>query len=78
MSAPPFDLQPWMAQHLAQVEQALSDWVVADAPAGLGDAMRYAVLGPGKRLRPVLTLASAELVGGPDAAAPGLERENCR
>ncbi len=34
------------------------------APAGLGEAMRYAVLGGGKRLRPLLVLASCESVGG--------------
>jgi farnesyl diphosphate synthase len=51
------------------VERALSDWVSADAPAGLGDAMRYAVLDGGKRLRPLLVLATAEAVGGAPEAA---------
>jgi farnesyl diphosphate synthase len=42
---------------------------VADAPAGLGDAMRYAVLDGGKRLRPLLVLAASEAVqGNPQAA----------
>ena len=69
MSAAPFDLQPWMAVRLAQVEQALSDWVIADAPAGLGEAMRYAVLDGGKRLRPLLVMAACEAVhGNPQAA----------
>ena len=58
-----FDLQAWMHPHLARVEQALSDWVDASAPAGLGEAMRYAVLEGGKRLRPLLVLAAAEAVG---------------
>ncbi len=43
----------------AQVEQALSQWVGVNAPANLGDAMRYAVLDGGKRLRPLLVLAAA-------------------
>jgi len=47
----------------------LSDWVVADAPAGLGEAMRYAVLDGGKRLRPLLVLAACEAVDGNEAAA---------
>ena len=47
----------------------LSDWVVADAPAGLGEAMRYAVLDGGKRLRPLLVLAASEAVDGNEAAA---------
>ena len=41
---------------------ARRDWVVADAPAGLGEAMRYAVLDGGKRLRPLLVLAACEAV----------------
>jgi farnesyl diphosphate synthase len=64
-----FDLRAWSAERLARVEQALSDWVVADAPAGLGDAMRYAVLDGGKRLRPLLVLAASEAVEGNDEAA---------
>jgi farnesyl diphosphate synthase len=64
-----FDLRAWSAERLARVEQALSDWVVADAPAGLGSAMRYAVLDGGKRLRPLLVLAASEAAGGNDEAA---------
>jgi farnesyl diphosphate synthase len=70
-SAPsaPFDLSRWSAAWLARVEQALSDWVVADAPAGLGEAMRYAVLDGGKRLRPLLVMAACEAVQGNEGAA---------
>ncbi len=39
------------------------------APAGLGDAMRYAVLDGGKRLRPLLVMAACEAVGGNPRAA---------
>ena len=39
-------------------------WVPADAPAGLGEAMRYGVLDGGKRLRPLLVLAACEAVDG--------------
>jgi farnesyl diphosphate synthase len=64
-----FDLDAWRCDQQAAVEQALSNWVSADAPAGLGEAMRYAVLDGGKRLRPLLVLATAEAVGGvPEAA----------
>ena len=66
---PAFGLAPWMRERLDRVEQALSDWVVADAPAGLGEAMRYAVLDGGKRLRPLLVLAAAEAVQGHAGAA---------
>jgi farnesyl diphosphate synthase len=63
------DFSAWSAQRLDQVEQALSRWVAADAPAGLGEAMRYAVLDGGKRLRPLLVLAASEAVGGNAQAA---------
>jgi farnesyl diphosphate synthase len=64
-----FNLGDWSAVRLERVEQALSDWVIADAPAGLGEAMRYAVLDGGKRLRPLLVLAASEAVHGNEAAA---------
>jgi len=54
----------WTAHSLTQVEAALSEWVPLSAPAGLGEAMRYAVLDGGKRLRPLLTLAAARAVAG--------------
>jgi len=59
----------WRTAQQARVEQALDDWVSADAPAGLGQAMRYAVLDGGKRLRPLLVLAASQAVQGrPEAA----------
>jgi farnesyl diphosphate synthase len=66
---PAFDLASWSAGWLDQVEQALSRWVVADAPAGLGEAMRYAVLDGGKRLRPLLVMAACESLHGNEEAA---------
>jgi farnesyl diphosphate synthase len=68
-SVAPFDLQVWSTERLALVEQALSSWVAVDAPAGLGQAMRYAVLDGGKRLRPLLVLGAVEAVGGHREAA---------
>ncbi len=65
--APVFDLTAWSSARLQRVEQALSAWVPLDAPAGLGEAMRYAVLDGGKRLRPLLVLAACEAVAGTDA-----------
>lgn len=63
------DIARWQAQQLGQIEQALQRWVPQDAPAGLGQAMRYAVLGGGKRLRPLLVLAAQEAVQGLPQAA---------
>ena len=64
-----FDLKGWMQPHLDRVEQALSAWVDVQAPAGLGEAMRYAVLDGGKRLRPLLLLATAQAAGAGDSMA---------
>ena len=55
------DFPAWSAARLARVEQALSDWVAPDAPAGLGAAMRYAVLDGGKRLRPLLVTVTGSV-----------------
>ena len=64
-----FDFSAWSHAHLKNVEQALELWVPAHAPADLGHAMRYAVLGGGKRLRPLLALAACESVNGHAPAA---------
>ena len=72
-----FDLPTWSAGRLHDVERALERWVTADAPAGLDhgapaelvQAMRYAVLDGGKRLRPLLVLAAGEAVRGDTRAA---------
>ena len=66
----------WTAHSLTQVEAALSEWVPLSAPAGLGEAMRYAVLDGGKRLRPLLTLAAARAVAGA-AELPAAMRSAC-
>jgi len=63
------DFDGWARQQLADVEAALEAWVPADAPAGLGDAMRYGVLDGGKRLRPLLVLAACDALAGDVAAA---------
>lgn len=63
------DFEGWARDELAAVEQALENWVPADAPAGLGEAMRYGVLDGGKRLRPLLVLAACAAVDGDRAAA---------
>ncbi len=67
--SPAADFAGWRSHQQAVVEQALSRWVPADAPARLGEAMRYAVLDGGKRLRPLLVLATAEALGGHAEAA---------
>ena len=63
------DFDAWARAEIEAVEAALRAWVPADAPAGLGMAMRYGVLDGGKRLRPLLVLAASQAVHGlPEAA----------
>ncbi len=64
-----FDLRAWSGERLIRVERALERWVGVEGPAGLGEAMRYAVLDGGKRLRPLLVLAASEAVAGNTQAA---------
>ena len=55
----------------AEVETALASVlpVPPDCPTIVADAMRYSLTAGGKRLRPILCLASAEAVGGDRAMA---------
>ena len=68
-----FKLSVWSTRQLGLVENALSAWVVCPenipALSGLVEAMRYAVLDGGKRLRPLLVLAACEAVDGNQEAA---------
>ncbi|HEY1609041.1 MAG TPA: farnesyl diphosphate synthase [Paraburkholderia sp.] len=71
--------EQWTRLVLDRVETALDQYLpAADAvPAQLHEAMRYAVLGGGKRVRPLLVHAAGELTGAKpealDAAACALE-----
>ncbi|HSI51822.1 MAG TPA: farnesyl diphosphate synthase [Ideonella sp.] len=63
------DLDRWVREELRSIEQALDRLVPADAPVGLGKAMRYAVLDGGKRLRPLLVRAACDASLGDAEAA---------
>jgi farnesyl diphosphate synthase len=67
------DLKAWMQPHLDRVEHALSSGIARHSPADLGAAMRYAVLDGGKRLRPLLVLATAEAVGAAASSPAALQ-----
>jgi geranylgeranyl pyrophosphate synthase len=58
-------LREFMAGCQARLEAALSQWLppAATHPAMLHEAMRYAVLDGGKRIRPTLVYASGQAVG---------------
>ena len=64
------DLKTWQQQAQAQTELALERVLptAATVPNTLHEAMRYSALDGGKRLRPLLVLAAAEL-GDADTAA---------
>jgi geranylgeranyl diphosphate synthase type II len=65
-SASAFDVASYMADRRAMVEVALEDALrrlSPETPRRLYDAMEYSLLGNGKRLRPILAIASAESVG---------------
>jgi geranylgeranyl pyrophosphate synthase len=59
--------RPGTTEYLGELRQiidaALPNALPASAPSLIVDAMRYALLGGGKRLRPCLTLAVAEATG---------------
>src|SRR5262249_6373540 len=61
-----FDLKAYLENRRAMVEAALDRVLPPEtaAPARIHQAMRYSVLAPGKRLRPILVIAGAEAVGG--------------
>jgi geranylgeranyl diphosphate synthase type II len=64
-------LADYLAARRAEVEAALADVLPAppDCPAPLAEAMRYSLTAGGKRLRPILCLASADAVAGDRAQA---------
>jgi farnesyl diphosphate synthase len=64
-----FDFDGWRTTQLQRVEVALDGFIDAHSPASLGTAMRYGVLGGGKRLRALLVLAACDVVGGNCEAA---------
>ena len=60
------DLEEYIAARRSEVDAALLAALPRPpaCPANVADAMRYSVTAGGKRLRPILCLASAEAVGG--------------
>jgi geranylgeranyl diphosphate synthase type II len=64
-------LDEYVRARRQDVEDALAVLLPAppQCPAVVADAMRYSVTAGGKRLRPILCLASADAVGGDRAAA---------
>jgi len=65
------DFARYVDARRAEIEQALAAALPAPpaCPRVVADAMRYSLSAGGKRLRPILCLASADAVGGPRALA---------
>ncbi|RMH33572.1 MAG: polyprenyl synthetase family protein [Nitrospirae bacterium] len=59
------DIQPYLEQQRQKIDRFLATLLSDEqaAPKALYDSMRYSLLGGGKRIRPILTLAAAESVG---------------
>jgi len=62
----PFALPEYLESRRHLVEQALERYLpsVSERPQRLHESIRYSVLAPGKRIRPILVIAGAEAVGG--------------
>lgn len=60
----PFNLSAYLRERQAQVEAALDGAMPVTYPNKIYEAMRYSLLAGGKRLRPILCLATCEMVGG--------------
>ncbi|MGD1809396.1 geranylgeranyl diphosphate synthase CrtE [Dapis sp. BLCC M126] len=59
-----FDLSTYLTERKALVEKALDNSISTVYPEKIYEAMRYSLLAGGKRLRPILCLATCELSGG--------------
>jgi geranylgeranyl diphosphate synthase type II len=71
-------LREYLDQARGRVDRALARYLLEidhlpgeEVPPRLAEAMRYSVLGGGKRLRPVLCLMAAEACGGDSESALG-------
>lgn len=64
-----FDLNDYLAKQKILVETALDKSISIGNPRKIYESMRYSLLAGGKRLRPILCLATCELMGGELAMA---------
>ncbi|XP_042970279.1 geranylgeranyl pyrophosphate synthase, chloroplastic/chromoplastic-like [Carya illinoinensis] len=61
--------EEYMATKAKNVNKALGEAVPLQHPLKIHEAMRYSLLAGGKRVRPILCIASCELVGGDESLA---------
>jgi farnesyl diphosphate synthase len=76
MKMPDGALATFMAQCHGRLERSFDAWLppASTHPASLHEAMRYTVMGGGKRIRPVLVYASGQALG---ADSKELDRPAC-
>ncbi|GAB7386837.1 (2E,6E)-farnesyl diphosphate synthase [Bacillaceae bacterium] len=58
-----FAVQDYMKERAALLEQGLRDFMPRQVPSALREAMEYSLFSGGKRLRPILVLATIESLG---------------
>ncbi len=68
-TAAPFDLKAYLRDRKQRVDAALDASVKVIYPETIYEAMRYSLMAGGKRLRPILCLATCELIGGTEVMA---------
>lgn len=66
---PDFRFDEYMNTKAISVNKALDDAIPLQDPIKIHEAMRYSLLAGGKRVRPMLCIASCELVGGDESLA---------
>lgn len=59
-----FDLSRYLSERQSLVEAALDRAIAVVYPETIYESMRYSLMAGGKRLRPILCLATCEMVGG--------------
>lgn len=64
-----FDLKTYLDAQKTIIEAALDRSISIGKPEKIYEAMRYSLLAGGKRLRPILCIATCELMGGTTAMA---------
>ena len=64
-----FNLKQYLAQQAQQVESALDESLRVRYPEQIYEAMRYSLLAGGKRLRPILCLATCKMLGADESVA---------
>ena len=68
-AADPFDLKQYLLQQAQKVESALDESLPLRYPEKIYESMRYSLLAGGKRLRPILCLATCKMMGADESVA---------